>query len=88
MGLRKKSAKKRIKTSAKRRDRNLKTKEAIKKALKAAEKAIIKKANEAKDLVKQAISLLDKASQRGIVHRNKTARKKSRLLKKLNKSAK
>ena len=37
-----------------------------------------------KDSYKQAISALDKASQKGVIHRNNVARKKSRLAKKFN----
>jgi len=36
------------------------------------------------EVVRQAISKLDKAAKRGIIHRNKAARHKSRLMKKLN----
>ena len=38
--------------------------------------------------VKAAISTLDKAAEKKILHKNNTARKKSRLMKKLNKAAK
>ena len=78
-----KSGKKRVRSSEKRRVRNLLAKNAIKKALKAAEKAIKDKKTEAKELVKKAVSVLDKAVERGIIHKNKAARKKSRLQKKL-----
>jgi small subunit ribosomal protein S20 len=44
--------------------------------LKAAEKA-----------VKTAVSSLDKAAEKGILHANNTARRKSRLLKKLNQAS-
>ncbi len=83
MGQRLKSGKKRVRSSEKRRVRNLLAKNAIKKALKAAEKAIKAKNPEAKELVKKAVSVLDKAVERGIIHKNKAARKKSRLQKKL-----
>jgi len=83
MGLRKKSAQKRIKTSARRKARNLKAKEAIKKTFKAAEKALAAKSEQALELVKAAVSIIDKAVEKNIIHRNKGARKKSRLMKKL-----
>lgn len=83
MGERLKSGKKRVRSSEKRRVRNLLAKNAIKRALKAAEKAIKAKNSEVKELVKKAISVLDKAVERGIIHKNKAARKKSRLQKKL-----
>ena len=37
-----------------------------------------------KDIYNQAISALDKASQKGVIHKNNAARKKSKLAKKLN----
>jgi small subunit ribosomal protein S20 len=40
----------------------------------------------AKGEVKAAISTLDKEAERGKVHRNNSARRKSRLMKKLNKA--
>ncbi len=79
MGVRSKSGLKRVRSSAKRRDRNLKTKEAIKKAIKFADRAIKAKSADAAELVKKAISVIDKAAERGIIHKNKAARKKSRL---------
>ena len=39
---------------------------------------------EAEVVAQQAISSLDKAAQKGIIHRNNAARSKSRLLKRLN----
>ena len=39
---------------------------------------------EIKKSYKEAISALDKASQKGVMHKNNVARKKSRLAKKLN----
>jgi small subunit ribosomal protein S20 len=38
----------------------------------------------AAEAVKQAISALDKAAQKGVIHPNNAARRKSRLMKKLN----
>ncbi len=39
---------------------------------------------EAEVAAQQAVSSLDKAAQKGIIHKNKAARSKSRLLKQLN----
>ena len=82
---RSKSAMKRVKTSKMRKARNLAAKNEIRKAFKEAEKAIAAKSAEAKELVAKAISVIDKAVQRGIIHKNKAARQKSRLLLKYNK---
>ena len=86
MALRSKSGIKRVRTSKKRKARNLTAKQAVKKALKIAEKAITTKSAEVNELIKKAVSTIDKTVQRGIIHKNKAARKKSRLLSKLNKS--
>ncbi|MFC1511423.1 30S ribosomal protein S20 [Candidatus Margulisiibacteriota bacterium] len=79
MVTRSKSAKKRVKTSQKRRARNLAAKTDIKKAIKSVEKAIAKKSSDLSDLLKKFFSIIDKAVQRGIIHKNTAARKKSRL---------
>jgi len=86
MAKRLRSGIKRVRSSKKRRARNLEAKRSMKNAFKSAEGAIRGKLSEAGDLIKKAISNIDKAVQRGIIHRNKAARKKSRLMKKLNKS--
>ncbi len=83
MALRSKSGIKRARTSKKRKARNLAAKSEIKKAFKAAEKAISSKSADVMQAVKKAISTIDKAVQRGIIHRNKAARRKSRLSSKL-----
>jgi small subunit ribosomal protein S20 len=41
-------------------------------------------AQEARQVVQLAISALDKAAQKGVIHRNNAARRKSRLIKQLN----
>ena len=39
---------------------------------------------EAREVVQQAISALDKAAQKGVIHPNNAARRKSRLMNRLN----
>lgn len=85
MALRSRSAMKRVRSSKKRRVRNLSTKRSVKNAFKQAERAISEKSSEAKELTRKAVSSIDKAVERGILHRNKAARQKSRLILKLNK---
>lgn len=41
---------------------------------------------EALEALKAAISSLDKAAEKGVIHKNNAARRKSRLMKKLNQS--
>jgi len=43
-----------------------------------------KETDAAQGAVKQAISALDRAAKKGVIHPNKAARRKSRLMKKLN----
>ena len=60
------------------------TRTAVKKAVKAVE---LKEAGNGAELTATAISLLDRASTKGVLHRNTAARQKSRLMKRLNKSS-
>ncbi|MDQ7821904.1 MAG: 30S ribosomal protein S20 [Candidatus Eremiobacteraeota bacterium] len=80
---------KRIKQSEKRHDKNVAAKSKVKTAFKKTEAAIAQGKNEeAKVLAREAVVTIDKAASKRIVHKNKAARKKSRLVKKLNTSAK
>lgn len=71
-----KSAKKWVRASEKRRKRNLEVKTSLKTAFK---KAAAQGATP--QLARDAVSAFDKAAARGIIHRNKANRKKSRLAK-------
>ena len=73
-----KSAKKRVKVNA--------TKAAANKARKPNLKTVLKNADVATDneTVKIAIKKVDQACAKGLMHKNKAARKKSQLAKKLN----
>lgn len=81
-----KSAKKRIKVSAKKSLRNKmiksKTKTAIKKVIVASEAGNKEGAATA---LANAVKTIDKAASKGIYHKNNAARKKSRLAKMVNK---
>ncbi len=80
-----KSAKKRIRSSKRRQSYNKPIRSRVKTYLTKAEEVISSGNMEvAIEVVRQAISTLDKAAKRGIIHRNKAARHKSRLMKKLN----
>jgi small subunit ribosomal protein S20 len=78
-----KSAIKRIKTNKRDNLKNKKAKNLIKNAIKAANDAIINKKDEALDLIKKAVIIIDKQTTKGIIHRNTAARKKSGLMKKI-----
>ncbi len=74
-----KSAKKRVRTSTKAAVRNSKTKRGLKGALKAFHAAITGGKKEARKLESSAHSALDKAAKKGVMHKNKVARKKAQL---------
>jgi small subunit ribosomal protein S20 len=74
-----KSAKKRVRVSTKAAVRNSKTKRSLKTALKAFHAAITGGAKDARKAESKAHSALDKAAKKGVMHKNKVARKKSQL---------
>jgi small subunit ribosomal protein S20 len=80
-----KSAQKMVRVSERKRIRNKPVRTVCKTSITKAERLIfmgdIKAADEA---VAAAIVALDKAAEKGIIHRNNAARRKSRLMKKLN----
>lgn len=70
-----------------RRVRNRSVRSAVKTSLTRAEKLISKKAAEATSgEIVQVMSTLDRAAKKGVIHPNQAARRKSRLMKKLNRS--
>ena len=73
------SAKKRVRVSTKAAVRNSKTKRSLKGAFKAFHKALTGGSKEVKKLESKAHSELDRAAKKGILHKNKVARKKSQL---------
>lgn len=80
-----KSAKKRIRVSERRRLRNRQYRSASRTLIRRAEIAIeAGDADAAQEAVQRAISMVDRTASKGIIHRNKAARDKSRLLKKFN----
>ena len=80
-----KSAKKRIKVTEKKTLQNKMVKSALKTAIKKFEAAVAaNNTEEAKALFVNATKSIDMAAQKGVVHKNMAARKKSRLAAKLN----
>jgi small subunit ribosomal protein S20 len=84
----KKSAMKALRQSDKKSLRNFKVKKNIKDLIKASAKLIEKKDKTSLDKVKSAIKSIDKAVQNKVIKKNTGSRKKSRIMKKLNKSLK
>ncbi len=81
---RRKSSVKRSRADKKRRLRNLKVKRDLKNTLKKFQAFLsTKNIEEAKTHLAKVFSKLDKAAKKGIIHKNLSRRKKSRLMKKL-----
>lgn len=75
-----KSAKKRVRVASKAASRNSKTKRNLKTAVKSLQAAI--KGGKASDShLKKAHSAIDTAAKKGVIHKNKAARKKSQAAK-------
>ncbi|WP_034337721.1 30S ribosomal protein S20 [Deinococcus misasensis] len=87
MPLRHPSAQKRHRQSLKRRQNNRSKKSAIKTFSKKAVDAAVSGAENAVELHRFAESLIDKAAKGSTLHKKAAARKKSRLAKRLNKTA-
>jgi small subunit ribosomal protein S20 len=82
-----KSAEKRIKVAERRRVRNQIYRSATRTIVKKAERAIEASTGEQTTIsLAAALSRLDKAAGKGIIHRNAAARKKSRLMARYNKA--
>ncbi|MBU5453913.1 30S ribosomal protein S20 [Caproiciproducens sp. MSJ-32] len=80
-----KSAKKRIKVTAKKTAQNRMIKSSVKTVIKKFEAAVASNnLEEAKALFPQVAKSLDMAAQKGVLHKNMVARKKSRLAARLN----
>ncbi len=85
---RRRTSLKRNRADKKRHLRNLKIKKELKKALKKFQALIsTKNINEAKTYLVKIFSQLDKAAKKKVIHSNTASRKKSRLARRLNKTA-
>jgi small subunit ribosomal protein S20 len=80
-----KSAQKQVRVSERKRLSNQPIRSQCKTSITKAEKLIFSgRLDEAAVAVTEAVSTLDKAAEKGVIHANNAARRKSRLLKKLN----
>jgi len=85
-----KSAIKRVRVAEKKRVRNRAVKSSVRTFVKSAEKSITLPSSgveATQESVARALKALDAAASKGILHKNNAARRKSRLMKKLNASA-
>ena len=81
------SAKKRIRQNEKRRLRNRLYRSRARTFIKKTRRLIEEgRLEEAEAMARQAIRALDKAAEKGIIHKNNAARRKSRLMRLLNKA--
>jgi len=78
-----KSALKRIRSNARKRVRNRMVLSRTRTAVKAAREAI-ESGETSSEAIRRAISQLDRAAAKGVIHPNNAARRKSRLMKRLN----
>ena len=79
-----KSALKMIRVAERRRARNAPVRSRVKTFIKKARLDIDSgQIEQAQEDVRKAVSALDKAAQKGVIHKNNAARRKSRLMKKL-----
>jgi small subunit ribosomal protein S20 len=82
------SAKKRVRASLRKRDRNRSTRSAVKTLVSRARRpAVPEAASLTSDDVRRAISALDKAAEKGVLHANNASRRKARLMSALAKLA-
>jgi len=77
------AAEKRMRQEKKRRLRNRMVKSTVRTQITKARLAI-ESGDDAQEAVRAAVSELDRAAKKGVIHRNNAARRKSRLMKQLN----
>ncbi len=80
-----KSAKKRVLVTASKTARNKAVKSRLKTTIKKAEAAIAE-GGDSQEAIRLAIKRIDQAQAKGILHRNTAARRKSKLVRKLNRA--
>ncbi len=79
------SAKKRIRSSARRNERNRVFRSRARTFIKKTDRLIAEgKLEDAAQAARQAMSALDKAAVKGVIHKNNAARRKARLMRRLN----
>lgn len=78
------SAQKRIRSNERKRAHNQRTRSRTRTAIRVAREALDDtNADEARKATLAAVSALDKAAEKGVIHKNNASRRKSRLMKKL-----
>jgi len=80
-----KSAIKRVKVTAKKRERNNRVRSQVRTAVRRFKRSLSDLSVDSLESLKAAVSRIDRAASKGVLHRNTAARKKSRLNKALHK---
>ena len=78
------AAEKRMRQEQKRRLHNRSIKSLVRTQITKARNAIAAGDESSEEAVRRAVSELDRAAKKGVIHRNNAARRKSRLMKRLN----
>jgi len=78
------SARKRIRTNARRHNRNVMVRSALKTLVKKSAQSVNAKNEASKESLAAALKALDQAAAKGIIHKNQAARRKSRLVRRFN----
>ncbi|MEW6171843.1 MAG: 30S ribosomal protein S20 [Bacillota bacterium] len=82
----KKSSLKRLRQIEKQTLRNASMRSALRTTIKKYKVALVSGLADVEDKLRKALQALDKASSKGLIHKNTAARKKSRLVKEFNKN--
>lgn len=82
-----KSSEKRVQIGERNREKNKTRVSSLKTAVKKANTSISSNDENKAEVFKAAVKVIDSVEQKGTIHRNKASRLKSRLAKKLNKTA-
>ncbi|KPL86013.1 MULTISPECIES: 30S ribosomal protein S20 [Herpetosiphon] len=78
------SARKRIRTTARRHARNVMVRSQLKTLVKKSAQSVNAKNEASKESLAAALKALDQAAAKGIIHKNQAARRKSRLVRRFN----
>jgi len=83
-----KSAEKRVRQNEKRRDINRSNRSSLRTSVRKLREALSGGGEDVNQLLPETISTIDKAVQKGVLHKNAAARHKSRLTTRVNRAAK
>lgn len=82
-----KSQKKRNLQNARRHEKNKAVRSELKTRIKNADRAAVDGAEDTADRVRRAVKALDMAAAKGVIHKNQAAKRKSKLMKRVNRAS-